>query len=239
MQQTDIWSLWSRGELSDAEAQARSEAAYARNAAHRGGGGGSPKPLSAAVISGRIQSHRRDKHFGFGQGVPLDRNAKVRVMHHARALMRRTEQRKHYGVITAKTVAVLEALLWGFHNAATGRCFPSYETIADRAGCSRTMVYQAIRMLERAGVLTWVNRLIRVRERCAGLFGPLTAWRSRVVRTSNSYCFSDPASKFKFQTGTTNQVQQGRGRRADETTNTLAASAQHLATTVSKQKGGY
>jgi hypothetical protein len=237
MQQAEIWSLWSRGELGDAEAQARSEAAYARNATHRSRGG-SPKPLSAAVISGRTQSHR-DKHFGFGQGVPLDRNAKARVIHYARALMRRTEKGKHYGVITAKAVAVLEALLWGFHNSKSGRCFPSYESIAERAACSRTMVYEAIKMLERAGILTWCNRLVRIRERCAGLFGPLTAWRSRVVRTSNSYCFSDPASKFKFQTGTTNQVQQERGRRADETTDTLAASAQHLATTVSKQKGGY
>lgn len=220
MQQAEIWSLWSRGELNDAEAQARSEAAYARNATHRG----------------RMQSHR-DKHFGFGQGVPLDRNAKARVMHYARALMRRTEARRHYGQLTAKCVTVLEALLWGFHNAATGKCFPSYESIADRAACSRTMVYQAIRMLERAGILTWCNRLVRIRQRCDGLFGPLTAWRSRVVRTSNAYAFSDPASKFKFQTGTINQVQQERGRRADETTDTLAASAQHLATTVSKQKG--
>jgi DNA-binding GntR family transcriptional regulator len=39
-------------------------------------------------------------------------------------------------------------LLWGFHNAATGKCFPGYETIADRADCSRTTVYSAIRALE-------------------------------------------------------------------------------------------
>ena len=55
----------------------------------------------------------------------------------ARALMHRTGEGKHYGVLTAKFVAVLGALLWGFHNAASGRCFPSYERIAEKADCAR------------------------------------------------------------------------------------------------------
>jgi hypothetical protein len=29
-----------------------------------------------------------------------------------------------YGKISAKALAVLTALLWRFHNAATGKCFP-------------------------------------------------------------------------------------------------------------------
>jgi hypothetical protein len=45
----------------------------------------------------------------------------------------RTEKGKHYGIISAKFLAVLDALLWGFHNCHNGRCFPSYETIAERA----------------------------------------------------------------------------------------------------------
>ena len=32
---------------------------------------------------------------------------------------------------------VLGALLWMFHNARSGVCFPSYETIAEKAGCAR------------------------------------------------------------------------------------------------------
>src|SRR4051812_31137297 len=59
----------------------------------------------------------REKVFGNGRARPLDRNAKVRVMHHARALSRRTVRGKAYGVLTAKALTVLEALLWGFHNA--------------------------------------------------------------------------------------------------------------------------
>ena len=54
--------------------------------------------------------------------------------------------------ITAKALAVLEALLWGFHNARSGLCFPSYETIAERAGCARSTVAEAIKALEDGGL---------------------------------------------------------------------------------------
>ena len=51
--------------------------------------------------------------------------------------------------------------LWGFHNASSGRCFPSYERIAEKADCARSTVYEAIRALEDAGILTWANRIAR------------------------------------------------------------------------------
>ena len=79
---------------------------------------------------------RREKVFGDDRPRPVDRNAKVRIMPLARALSLRTEKGKAYGAVTAKALAVLEALLWGFHNARSGLCFPSYEKIADRAGCA-------------------------------------------------------------------------------------------------------
>ena len=66
----------------------------------------------------------------------------------ARALMRRTEPGKHWGQVTAKALAMLEALLWRFHNANDGRCFPSYETIAEAAGCARSTVAEAIKQLD-------------------------------------------------------------------------------------------
>ena len=152
---------------------------------------------------------RREKVFGDGRPRALDRNAKVRIMHQARALSRKTAKGKHYGVITAKAVDVLEALLWGFHNASSGLCFPSYERIAERARCARSMVGEAIKMLEAAGLLTWVNRIVRVRERCEDLFGHWGS-RVRVIRTSNAYQFIDPkgaesrpnSSKSEFPPGT-------------------------------------
>ncbi len=155
---------------------------------------------------------RREKLFGDGRPRPLDRNAKARIMTLARALMRRTEKGKAYGPITAKALAVLEALLWCFHNTRSGLCFPSYEKIADRAGCARSTVAEAIKALEDAGLLTWVNRIVRIKERCEDLFGRFGS-RVRVVRTSNGYQFNDPKgaaskgfpSKSDFQSGTSMQ----------------------------------
>jgi len=58
-------------------------------------------------------SKRREKMFGMGRPRALDRNAKVRIMHWTRCLSRRTEKGRAYGVVTAKALAVLEALLVG------------------------------------------------------------------------------------------------------------------------------
>ena len=68
---------------------------------------------------------RREKVFGTGPRQPLDREAKLRVRTAARGLLIRTEAGKHYGIVTAKALAVLDALLWGFHNAKSGQCDPS------------------------------------------------------------------------------------------------------------------
>jgi biotin operon repressor len=165
--------------------------------------------LASLLIAGaraRRRSIRREKSFGPGPMAPLDRNAKVRVMARARALMRKTEKGKHWGKLTAKFVRVLEALLFAFHNNKTGACFPSYEAIAAEADVCRTTVYEAIHALEAEGVglLKWVNRIKRVHDWGPDLFGRAQN-RVRVIRTSNGYTLVDPqgSSKFKFQTGTT------------------------------------
>jgi hypothetical protein len=86
---------------------------------------------------------------------------------------------------------VLMALLWSFHNSRDGRCFPGYERIAEQARCARSSVAEALKALEWAGVLTWQNRITRIRERCADLFGR-ESWQWRVRRRSNAYAFRDP-----------------------------------------------
>ena len=45
--------------------------------------------------------------------------------------------------------------------------------------------------MEVAGVLTWVNRIVRERVRERDLFGQWVS-RWRVLRTSNAYAFRDP-----------------------------------------------
>src|SRR5512132_3337484 len=132
---------------------------------------------------------RREKVFGYAPGVPLDRNAKARIMMYVRAYNARTrEEGQHIGPVTRAFTDVLRALLYSFHNSRDGRCFPSYERIAAVANCCRATVYEAIRALETAGVLTWVNRLTKIRVPERDLFGRI-AYRWQVIRTSNAYRF--------------------------------------------------
>jgi hypothetical protein len=156
---------------------------------------------------------RREKVFGPGRAIAMDRNAKCRVEAYARAWSRlHTLPGQHRGPITRAFLDVLTALLWGFHNSRSGCCFPGYEAIAEKAECARSTVAEAIKALEWAGVLTWQHRITRVRERCTDLFGR-NGWRWRVIRTSNAYVFHDPQaavsagipSKSENPTGTPDQ----------------------------------
>jgi hypothetical protein len=154
---------------------------------------------------------QREKLFGYGRPRPLDRNQKARIMHWARCVARERAPGKQRGIITRAALEVLQALLWRFHGARNGLCFPSYERIAEAAHCARSTVYEAIQALEDAGLLTWANRIKRVRERCVDLLGD-QGWRWRVLRTSNAYAFHDPSpsaerpnpSKSEKATGTGN-----------------------------------
>jgi hypothetical protein len=160
-----------------------------------------------------MRSRRREKVFGPGRAVPLDRNAKARVAAYARAWSARNRlPGQHKGPITRAFLDVLGALLWGFHNSRSGVCFPSYERIAEKAECARSTVAEALKALEWAGVLTWQNRITRALVRQRDLFG---RWSTRwtVIRISNAYIFRDPmpqldgvpAAKSENPTGTQNQ----------------------------------
>jgi Helix-turn-helix domain len=162
-------------------------------------------------MTGRLG--RREKVFGPGRAVPLDRNAKARIMAYARAWGARHRQPgQHRGPITRTFLEVLEALLWGFHNSRTGCCFPGYASIAAKAECCRDTVCEALKVLELAGVLTWHHRIARIQMRERDLFGHWAS-RWRVIRTSNAYMFRDPqprlagvpASKSENPAGTQSQ----------------------------------
>jgi hypothetical protein len=133
----------------------------------------------------------REKVFGAGRAIPLDRNAKARIWAYAVGYTSRLRQDgQHRGPLTRAYLDVLRTLLWGFHNQHTGRCFPSYERIAAAANVSRATVARAIDALEAGGVLTWENRLIRQRVAAPDLLGG--GWRMIPRRTSNAYRFRDP-----------------------------------------------
>jgi hypothetical protein len=74
-------------------------------------------------------------------------------------LMRATEKGKAYGPITAKAYAVLSALLIGFHNNESGRCFPSYDRICEAAGCCRQTVARAGQACKAPGLARRENEL--------------------------------------------------------------------------------
>ena len=138
----------------------------------------------------RLSRPKREKVFGEGRAIPLDRNAKARIWAYALARTARLRRPgQHRGPLTRATLDVLRSLLWHFHNQASGRCFPSYERIADSARVHRATVARAIAALEQQGVLTWENRLVRQRVATPGLFGP--QWVMVPRRTSNAYHFYD------------------------------------------------
>ena len=155
---------------------------------------------------------RREKLFGPGRAVPLDRNAKARILAYARAWGARHRQPgQHRGPITRAFLEVLEALLWGFHNARTGRCFPSTRRSPPRPSAAGTRSRGA----EGAGVgrrADLADRIARIQVRERDLFGRWAS-RWRVIRTSNAYVFRDPqqrsegvpASKSENPAGTLNQ----------------------------------
>lgn len=150
------------------------------------------EPMSALNKLPASLRPRREKEYGPARGIPLDRNAKARILAYAQGYnAKHKTERQHQGPITWAFLRVLQALLYGFHNAQTGLCFPSYEAIAEKARCSRTTVYEAIRFFESIGLLTWVNRIVKIQERCVDLFGQLGR-RWRMIRTSNAYLFRDP-----------------------------------------------
>jgi hypothetical protein len=120
--------------------------------------------------------------------IMLDRNARAQLMFFAEALDRRTHQPgKHGGALKRTGLAVLKALVFGFHNSATGRCDPSLDSLARMAGCARSTCTEALKRLEAAGL---VRRIARWRAVAAN--GGLV-----VVQLSNAYLFpmADAAQK--------------------------------------------
>jgi hypothetical protein len=134
---------------------------------------GQPRPQRANAPTARSKSQRgigpREKVFGPGRLVPLDRNAKVRVTMVARALMRHQEKGKGLRQESARRRWRCSPRCSGASTTPRpASASPSYEAIAEAAGCARSTGYEAIRALEQVGVPSWVNRIKCVREYVPG-----------------------------------------------------------------------
>lgn len=62
--------------------------------------------------------------------------------------------------LEAPAKPVLTALAW-HHNGDTGRCFPSYETLADDTGYSVRTVIRAVKRLAALGLITVTERKVK------------------------------------------------------------------------------
>ncbi len=130
----------------------------------------------------RAWGKKREKIFGHQYGRGMDRNQKARIEVYARAWSTANKHPgQHRGPLTRATLEVLNILLWKFHNSKSGLCFPSYETIANKAECAVSTVAKAVKALEAAGIMTWAHRLLPVN------------WKGgcKLVRQSNAYAFSE------------------------------------------------
>jgi len=95
--------------------------------------------------------------------APLDRNRKARLLHTVEAFERATKRRGgRNGNVTLVGVAVLKALLFGFHNSQNGRCNPSYTAIMKRTGLCRASVAKGIKILEALNIIAVTRSLARL-----------------------------------------------------------------------------
>ncbi len=124
----------------------------------------------------------------------IDRNARARLVVHAEALDRRTRlPGQHGGVLRRTGLAVLRALLFGFCNTATGRCDPSFDTLARASGCARSTVAAALHRLEAAGLVERIRRQV-------GMTRFSNAYRFPVTETTHN---PNETSKSEFRAQTT------------------------------------
>ena len=92
-----LWRAHAERQIDDAHAEAVSAAMEARRGVLAGGAVSMTGSRPKGVLGLPRASRRREKMFGLGRPRALDRNAKVRIMHWARCLSRRTEKGRAYG----------------------------------------------------------------------------------------------------------------------------------------------
>jgi len=93
---------------------------------------------------------KREKVYGPAQGIPLDRNAKARIMVYARSWSAQHKQPgQHRGPLTRAFMEVLAAMLWGFHNSHDGRCFLCFTGGAPSSRTDTAPGYSCPRSLSR------------------------------------------------------------------------------------------
>jgi Helix-turn-helix domain len=95
----------------------------------------------------------------------LSRKQAAQLWHKARRWDSETHQPgRHGGIIGRTALAVLYTITFDFLNHRTGRCDPSLDAIARKAGMARRTVVNALRRLRDLGLLVWQRRCEETRD---------------------------------------------------------------------------
>ena len=90
---------------------------------------------------------------------PMKKKEAVKRWHEVRRLERQTRKARHQdGAIGRNGIAILQVMLFDCLNYASGALYPSYATIAEKAGISESSVWRGLKKLKEAGVLNWLRR---------------------------------------------------------------------------------
>lgn len=158
-----------------------------------------------------LQAPHRAKVFDYGNVTPLTRREKQDLVAKAHELARTKNALTNRSLVRGTALKVLRTLLWQFHNSHTGRCFPSYDAIASASGVARSDVGEAISALESLKLLSWCNRIQRIKRWVTCELLGTRILKTFVVRTSNGYQFfkqerQEKPAKTDNRAGTADQV---------------------------------
>lgn len=142
----------------------------------------------ASPARGSLSTRQYRRGVGFvldprAKSTKLDRNAKVRLLVAVEIMERTTKAKgRRNGWVSVPGLTILRTLLLRFHNASTGLCCPSLDTLQAATGLCRQTIITALRRLEAVGVLVITRRIVRLWQGCG---------RAVVRQGSNLYAFRD------------------------------------------------
>ena len=119
--------------------------------------------------------------------APVSMAVRHRLYRLATRLRRRTKAKgRKRGIISDATLHIYWHLLFTLTDNATGACEPAIDYIAMKAGAARSTVCEALKQLERVGLLRIFRRLVR------RVVGPADMRRETTVQDRNAYTFAEP-----------------------------------------------
>jgi hypothetical protein len=119
--------------------------------------------------------------------APVSTAVRHRLYRLAVRLRRRTKAKgRKRGVISDAALHIYWHMLFTLTDNATGACEPAIDYIAMKAGAARSTVCEALKQLERVGLLRVMRRLVR------RVIGEGRSRRETTLQDTNAYSFAEP-----------------------------------------------